>query len=393
MLLRLFGHLRAHGVPVSLGEHLNLLELLRVQSGQDPITDVDSFYALAKLALVKHERHFDAFDRAFASFLEGVVSSHSELHGHIPAEWLRQEFERQFTEEERAALEALNFDELMERLKQRLAEQTERHAGGNKWIGTGGTSPFGHGGFNPMGVRIGGKGGNRSATKVWEQRIYRDYSDTAELDVRNIKLALRMLRRLAREGAAEEFAIDDTIHATARQAGWLDLKFRPERRNRAKVLLLLDVGGSMDSHVYLVERLFSAAKAEFQHLEHYYFHNFLYERVWKDNRRRTESSIDTWQLLHKLNGDWRVVIVGDASMSPYEITAPGGSVEHWNAEPGSDWMQRFTRHFQKLAWINPVGEDRWEYLSSIQMVRELVSNRMYPATLAGLKSGMRALLH
>jgi uncharacterized protein with von Willebrand factor type A (vWA) domain len=309
----------------------------------------------------------------------------------IPEDWLRLLNEKYLTDEEKAQIEALGgFDKLMETLKQRLEEQKERHAGGNRWIGTGGTSPFGHGGYNPEGVRIGGPGRHGRAVKVWEKREFRNLDDTVELGTRNIKVALRRLRRFARQGAAEELDIDGTIDGTARQ-GWLDIQMRPERRNTIKVLLFLDIGGSMDGHVKLVEELFSAARTEFKNLEFFYFHNCLYEGVWKDNRRRHTEKIPTWDLLHKYPGDWRAIFVGDATMSPYEITMPGGSVEHWNEEAGAVWMRRARLQWGKSVWLNPVAEKFWGYTASVKLLQEVMDERMYPLTIDGLDRAMRAL--
>ncbi|MFZ9709278.1 MAG: vWA domain-containing protein, partial [Steroidobacteraceae bacterium] len=333
------------------------------------------------------ERHFDRFDRVFAEHFAGAERAFERLVAEIPAEWLRSMGERLFTEEERARLEALgSWDELLKTLRERLAEQKERHEGGNRWIGTRGTSPFGSGGFNPEGIRIGNAGARqRRAVKVWEAREYRNLDDQRQLGTRNIKLALRRLRRFARQGAADELDLDGTIAATARNAGWLDLRLRAERRNAVKVLLLLDIGGSMDDHVRLCEELFSAARSEFRHLEYFYFHNFVYETLWKDNRRRSSERIPTMELLRRFNPDHRLIFVGDAAMSPHEIVQPGGSVEHWNEESGAVWMQRLTAHFPRAAWLNPETEDRWDWTPSIRMTAELLGQRMFPLTLEGIE--------
>jgi uncharacterized protein with von Willebrand factor type A (vWA) domain len=389
MLVRFFGDLRAGGIPVTPPEFLSLLEALDARiAAHSP----EEFYYLARLALVKDERHFDRFDRVFAEHFAGAEKIFERIVAELPAEWLMQLTDRSLTEEEKARIEALGgWDKLLETLRERLAEQKERHEGGSKWIGTDGTSPFGHGGFNPEGVRIGGAGGQRRAVKVWDARDYRNLDDGVELGTRNLKMALRRLRRFAREGAAEELDLGGTIDATARNAGLLDLKLVPERRNAVKVLLLLDIGGSMDAHVKVCEELFSAARAEFKHLQYFYFHNFTYERFWKDNRRRFSAATSTTSLLRTFNSDYRVVIVGDATMSPYEIEQPGGSVEHWNEEAGRVWMERITAHFPRLVWLNPEAPDRWKWTPSIGITRDLVGGRMFPLTLQGLDAAMREL--
>ncbi len=390
MLIRFFFELRDAGVPVSLPEFLTLHEALEARVAECSALD---FYHLARLSLVKDERHFDRFDRVFAAHFKGAERFFERLLAEVPADWLRAAAERLFDEEERRKVQSQgSWDELLQKLRDRLAEQKERHEGGNKWIGTGGTSPFGSGGYNPEGVRIGDVGQRqRRAMKVWDQRSYRNFDGEVELGTRNLKLALRRLRKFAREGAADQLDLDATIDSTARNAGWLDLKLVPERRNAVKVLLLLDVGGSMDDHVRICEELFSAARAEFKHLEYFYFHNFIYESVWKDNRRRHAERTSTLQLLRTYNSDYRVVFVGDATMSPYEIVQPGGSVEHWNEEAGSVWMQRITEHFPQLVWLNPEPRERWEYTSSVQLARQLVGGRMFSLTLEGLDAAMRAL--
>jgi uncharacterized protein with von Willebrand factor type A (vWA) domain len=389
MLVRFFGDLRAGGVPVTLPEFLSLLEALEARiAAHSP----EEFYYLARMALVKDERHFDRFDRVFAEHFAGAEKIFEKIVAELPAEWLRLMSDRLLTEEEKQRVEALGgWDALLDTLRRRLAEQKERHEGGSKWIGTGGTSPFGHGGFNPEGIRIGGEGGQGRAVKVWESRDYRNLDEGVELGTRNLKMALRRLRRFAREGAAEELDLAGTIDATARNAGLLDLKLVPERRNAVKLLLLLDVGGSMDAHVRICEELFSAARAEFKHLEYYYFHNFPYERFWKDNRRRFSAVTSTTSLLRTFNSDYRVVFVGDATMSPYEILQPGGSVEHWNAEAGSVWMGRISAHFPRLVWLNPESQDRWKWTPSVGVARDLVGGRMFPLTLHGLDAAMREL--
>jgi hypothetical protein len=389
MLTRFFFQLRTAGIPVSLTEYLSLLEALEARVAR---WSVDDFYYLARTALVKDEKHFDRFDKVFAAHFKGIEQAFAALGAAIPDDWLRKTMERLLTEEERAKIESLGgWQKLMETLAERLKEQKGRHEGGNKWIGTGGTSPFGNSGFNPEGVRIGGEGGNRRAVKVWEKREYRNLDDTVELGTRNIKMALRKLRRFAREGAAEEFDLEDTIDSTARNAGLLDIKFRPERHNAVKVLLFLDVGGSMESHVRVCEELFSATRSEFKHLEYFYFHNFVYESVWKNSRRRHVERTPTIDVLRTYPPDYRVIFVGDASMSPYEIMQPGGSIEHWNDEAGAVWMQRITQRFHRHVWLNPEPEDRWDYTASIGIVRQLLGDRMFPLTLGGLDRGIQAL--
>ena len=387
MLIDFFLKLKSHKLPVSIKEYLTLLEAM----DKDVISpSIDEFYYLSRATLVKDEANFDKFDRAFSEFWQGVETIPG-IEAQIPLEWLLKQVELTLSEEEKKQIEALGgWEKLMETLKQRLEEQKGRHEGGSKWIGTGGTSPFGHGGYNPEGVRIGGPGRQGRAVKVWEKREYRNLDDQVELGTRNIKVALRRLRRFARQGAPDELDMDATIDGTARQ-GWLDIHMRPERRNTIKVLLFLDIGGSMDAHVKMCEELFSAARSEFRHLEFFYFHNCLYEGVWKDNRRRHSEKIPTWDLLHKYPADWRAIFVGDATMSPYEVTMPGGSVEHWNEEAGAVWLKRATQQWDKVAWLNPSQERYWSYSASVGMIRELVDERMYPLTLAGLEKAMRAL--
>ncbi|MDC8013389.1 vWA domain-containing protein [Tahibacter soli] len=389
MLIRFFLWLRSQGLKPSLNELLALLEALKAGLAR---LSLDEFYHLARVCLIKDETLFDRYDRAFAGFFAGVDAAATELYGKIPEEWLRREFERVFTDEEKAQIAAFgSLQKLLDELRERLEQQDGAHRGGSRWIGTGGTSPFGNGGYNPEGVRIGGRSGQRRAVKVWDRREYRNLDDTRELGTRDIKLALRVLRRLARTGAAEELDLDGTIDATARNAGWLDLKLRPERHNAVKVLLLLDVGGSMDDHVRVCEELFSAARSEFKHLEHFYFHNFIYERVWRDNARRWNVHQSTLELMHKYAADYRLVIVGDASMGPYEITAPGGSIEHMNEEAGEVWLKRLTDLYRRAVWINPVDESRWEWMPSIGLTRELMEGRMYPMTLSGLNRAVDKL--
>ena len=387
MLTDFFFTLRAARLPVSVKEYLTLLEALK-EGVIGP--SIDDFYFLARTTLVKDEAHFDKFDRAFSAYFKGVEML-TDFGKEIPLEWLQKILEKELSPEKKAAIEKMGWDELMETLKKRLEEQKERHEGGSKWIGTGGTSPFGHGGYNPQGIRIGGPGKNRSAVKVWDQRAYKDYDDSLELGTRNIKVALRRLRRFAREGSELELDLDDTIHCTAANAGMLDIKMVPERHNKVKVLLLMDVGGTMDEHIHRVEELFSASKSEFKHLEFYYFHNCVYDFMWKNNRRRYAEKSPTWDVIRKYNKDWRLIFVGDATMSPYEILQPGGSVEYNNEEPGAEWLQRLTHAFPKYAWINPEPQGVWQYRQSISIVQQLVQQRMFPLTLAGLEGAMRLL--
>src|SRR5579863_5124502 len=385
-----FAELRAAGVPVTLREYLTLMEAM-----EKDLADrrVESFYYLSRSALVKDERNLDKFDRVFGHVFKGLDLVSDALSADIPIEWLRKLTEKHLTEEEKKLIEAMGgLEKLLETLRQRLAEQKGRHQGGKKWIGTAGTSPFGAYGYNPEGVRIGQDGSrNRSAVKVWDRREFANLDDTVELGTRNMKLALRRLRRFARRGAPTELALTDTIDATARSGGWLDIKMVPERHNVIKVLLLLDVGGSMDDHVKTCEELFSAARSEFKHLEHFYFHNCPYEALWRDNRRRYNEHMGTVELMRTYGTDYKLILVGDASMSPYEITQAGGSVEHWNAEPGSVWLRRLIERYPKFAWINPVPQPRWRHSASIEITRELLEGRMYPLTLAGLDDAIDAL--
>jgi uncharacterized protein with von Willebrand factor type A (vWA) domain len=394
MLIDFFYTLRGAKLPVSVKEYLALLEALQagvVGPASDGAYSLDDFYFLARTALVKDEKHYDKFDRAFGAYFKGVEML-ADFSKDLPLEWLRKNLELELSPEEKAKIEKMGWDELMETLKKRFEEQKERHEGGNKWIGTGGTSPFGAYGFNPQGIRIGqDKGRNRSAVKVWDQRAYKDYDDSQELGTRNIKVALRRLRKFAREGSVEELDLDDTIRSTAANAGWLDIKMVPERHNNVKVLLLMDVGGTMDEHIACVEELFSAAKAEFKHLEFYYFHNCVYDFMWKNNRRRFAEKFPTWDVIRKYNKDYKLVFVGDATMSPYEILQPGGSVEYNNEEAGAEWLQRLTNAFPKFAWINPEPQGVWQYRQSISVIQQLMNNRMYPLTLKGLEDCMRLL--
>jgi uncharacterized protein with von Willebrand factor type A (vWA) domain len=382
--------LRAAGVPASLTEYLTLLRALKAGCAA---YSVDDFYFLARSSLVKDERHIDRFDRVFAHFFRGLETVGGDLVRELPEEWLKKLAERLPTPEEMAAIEALGgWDKLMETLRERLAEQQGRHQGGSKWIGTAGTSPFGAYGYNPEGVRVGqGESRHRSAVKVWDKREFRDLDGNVELGTRAMKLALRRLRRFAREGEASELDMTGTIRATAHNAGLLDLKLQAQRRNKVKVLLLLDIGGSMDDHVEACEQLFSAARAEFRHLETFHFHNCPYERLWRSNRRRELNETPTFEVLRSFGPDWMLILVGDATMSPYEILQPGGSVEHWNEEAGQVWIQRLTGHFRKAVWLNPRHEARWDHTQSLQTMRRLMEGRMYPLTLDGLDRAMREL--
>ncbi len=382
--------LREGGLKPSITELLTLLAAMKEGLAGHSVED---FYYLSRATLVKDETLFDRFDRIFAAHFKGIEESFRSLDGELPEEWLRRQAELLLSEEERAQIEAMGgFDKLMEALRQRMEEQEERHEGGNKWIGTAGTSPFGAYGYNPEGVRIGQQGSrHRRAVKVWDRREYRNLDDSVELGTRNIKLALRKLRKFAREGAADQLDLDDTIDKTARNAGLLDIRMVPERHNAVKVLLCLDVGGSMDDHVRVCEEMFSAARSEFKHLEYYYFHNFIYEALWKDNRRRHNERIPTGEITHKYGADYKLIFVGDATMSPYEIVYPGGSVEHWNEEAGAVWIKRLLSTYPKSIWLNPEPRDRWDFTPSIKLTRELMDDRMYPLTVSGLDEGIRAL--
>ncbi len=391
MLINFFFSLREAKVPVTIRELLDLLEAMK-QHLVD--YDMDAFYQLSRTCLVKDERYYDKFDRAFSQYFKGVKDTANPdfLNANIPDEWLRKAMERHFTQEELDALQAMGgLDKLMEQFRKLLEEQKERHQGGNKWIGTAGTSPYGAYGANPEGMRLTGESRNKSAVKVWEKRQFRNLDDNHELGVRNIKMALRRLRRLARSGGAEELDIHDTIQATADKGGLLDIRMMPERRNRVKVLLFFDIGGSMDPHIRICEELFSAARTEFKNMEFYYFHNFIYEGIWSDNQRRWEERTSTWDVIHTFPSDYRVIFVGDASMSPMEISSPGGSVEHYNEEAGTVWMQRLLNHFSKVIWLNPEQEEQWRNVASIRHVNALMNNHMYPLTLKGIEMGMKYL--
>ncbi len=390
MLVDLLFRLRKASVPVSITEYLAMLDGLNAG-----VTNysVDEFYHFARLCLVKDERHFDRFDQVFGDYVNGIQTAFDKVIGDIPEEWLRQEAERLFSEEEKRQIEELGgWEEIMKTLQKRLEEQKERHEGGSKWIGTGGTSPFGANGYNPAGVRIGQKAGRQGrALKVWDKREYRNLDDQRELGTRNFKMALRKLRRFAREGAQDKLDLDNTITSTARNAGLLDIKMMAERRNAIKVLLLFDVGGSMDYHVQVSEALFSAARGEFKHLEYYYFHNFLYERLWKDNRRRHNEVIPTVEFLRTYHADYRIIFVGDATMSPFEISTPGGSVEHWNEEAGSTWIERVLEHFPHAVWLNPEPQSHWNRVPSIKLTYQLMGDRMFPLTVEGIGNAIKQL--
>ena len=388
MLIDFFFALRNAKLPVTIPEYLSLLEAIK---GEVIGPSVDDFYHLARMTLVKNETHFDKFDRTFATYFQGATQA-IDLTRELPLEWLRKKVERELSPDDRATIEAMGWDKLMDRLKELLEEQKERHEGGNKWIGTGGTSPFGSGGFNPEGIRVGDAGKRQGkAVKVWDQREYKNLDDQVELGTRNIKVALRRLRKFARQGAQDELDLNGTIDHTAKDGGLLNIQMRPERRNAVKLLILFDIGGSMDAHVKVCEELFSACKTEFKHLEYFYFHNCVYESVWKNNLRRTSERFSTLDLLHKYGADYKVVFVGDAAMAPYEITQAGGSVEHWNEEPGYVWIKRFMEKYKKLIWINPYPKDTWSYTASTNIMRELLEDQMYPLTLQGLEDGMKFL--
>jgi uncharacterized protein with von Willebrand factor type A (vWA) domain len=389
MLINFFQGLRESGVPVTTKELLDLLEGLKRNIA---FASMDEFYYFSRTCMVKDEKYFDRFDRAFGLHFKELEALDDIIEALIPDDWLRSEFLKNLSDEEKAQIESLGgLEKLIEEFKKRLEEQKERHEGGSKWIGTGGTSPFGQEGYHPEGIRVGPNGKNKKAVKVWEKREFANLDDSVQLGTRNIKIAMRRLRKFARTGAADELDLDDTISSTARNAGLLDIKMVPERHNAVKVLLFLDVGGSMDPHVKVCEELFSAARTEFKHLEYFYFHNFIYESVWKNNVRRHNERMQTLDILHKYSHDYKVVFVGDASMSPYEIAQPGGSVEHWNEESGEAWMRRIAGVYDKIAWLNPIPEDEWEYTQSVSMTRQLLEGHMYPLSLKGLEEGMSYL--
>ena len=390
MLVRFFYMLREGGINPSITELLTLLEAMKSGISNQ---SVDDFYYLSRSCLVKDETQFDRFDRIFSAHFHGIERWAQTQSPEVPEEWMRKQAELMLSGEERRKIEAMGgFEKLMQALRERLEAQNERHEGGSKWVGTAGTSPFGAYGFNPEGVRIGQhESRHRSATKVWDRREYRDLDDRVELGTRNIKIALRKLRKFARDGAPDELDLDDTIDRTARNAGLLEIRMVPEKHNAIKVLLCLDVGGSMDDHVRVCEEMFSAARSEFKHLEHFYFHNFVYETVWKNNSRRRLERLSTREIIHKYSADYKLVLVGDATMSPYEIVSPGGSVEHWNEEAGQVWIKRLLNTFPKAIWLNPEPEPRWRHTPSIKMIRDLMDDRMFPLTIAGLDDGIGKL--
>ncbi len=386
MLVNFFQALKDGGVPVTPRE---LLDLLAAMNKQLVFGSIDDFYNLSRAVMVKDEKYYDRFDRAFGLHFRDLEGVDDVIEALIPDDWLRSEFVKQLSDEDKAKIESLGgLEKLIDEFKKRLEEQEKRHEGGNKWVGTGGTSPFGNDGFHPEGIRVGGQGKNKKAVKVWDRRDFKNLDDSVEIGTRNIKVALRRLRKFARTGSADELDLDDTISSTARNAGLLDIKMVPERHNAVKVLLFLDVGGSMDPHVKVCEELFSAARTEFKHLKHFYFHNFLYDNVWENNIRRHNQRTALHDVMHKFGHDYKVVIVGDASMSPYEIVQPGGSVEHWNEEPGAVWLERLRSTYEKCVWLNPVPEDEWQYTQSISITNQLMEQKMYPLTLGGLEDAM-----
>ncbi len=389
MFISLFNTLRSTGVPCTLRE---LLDLIAAVERNLAFTNMEQFYFLSRAILVKDEKHYDKFDRAFDIYFKGIESIGDILEMLIPEDWLKAEFEKYLSEEELNEIKSLGgLEKLLDEFKKRMEEQEERHEGGNKWVGTEGTSPFGNSGENPEGIRVGGEGGKGKAVKVWEAREFKNLDDDVELGTRNMKVALRRLRKLIRDSAEEEFDLDNTISSTAKKAGLLDVKYRPEKRNAVKVLVLFDVGGSMDPHIKVCEELFSAAKTEFKNLEYFYFHNFIYETVWKDNRRRQNERVFTQDIIFKYSADYKIIFVGDATMAPYEITNPGGSIEHWNEESGAVWMKRMVEVYDKLVWLNPVPQEHWEYSSSVELTRGLIEDNMFPLTLSGLEEGMAYL--
>jgi len=389
MLINFFHGLKDAGVPVTPRE---LLDLLEGMTQHIAFGSMDEFYYFSRTCMVKDEKYFDRFDRAFGLHFKGLEALDDIIEALIPDDWLRSEFMKNLSDEEKEKIESLGgLEKLIEEFKKRLEEQKERHEGGNKWIGTGGTSPFGQQGYHPEGVRVGPNGGNKKAVKVWDKRDFKNLDDSVELGTRNIKMALRRLRKFARTGAADELDLDDTIRSTARNAGYLDIKMVPERHNAVKVLLFFDVGGSMDPHVKVCEELFSATRTEFKHMEYFYFHNFIYESAWKNNIRRHNERTPLLDIMHKYSHDYKVIFIGDASMSPYEIAQPGGSVEHWNEEAGEVWMQRLKQTYEKVIWINPVPEAEWEYTQSVAMTHRLLEGHMYPLSLKGLEEGMSYL--
>ena len=389
MLINLFQTVRSSGVPCTLRELLDLLGALEKQLAY---SNIDDFYYLSRAILVKDEKHYDKFDKAFDIYFKGIEKLEDIFQALIPEDWLRKAFEKELDPDELKKIQSLGgLEKLLEEFKKRLEEQKDRHEGGNKWVGTNGTSPFGHGGQNPEGIRVGGEGGQKSAVKVWEQRQFSNLDDSIIIGIRDIKMALRRLRKFARQGNDLELDMDGTIKSTAKNAGYLDIHMVPERSNTVKVIVLFDVGGSMDPYIKLCEELFSAIKTEFKHLQYYYFHNCIYESVWKDNLRRSQERFLVQDMINKYSADYKVIVVGDATMAPYEITNPGGSIEHWNEEPGHVWIKRLSDHFDNIAWLNPVPDDHWDYTSSVCILRDLIDNRMYPLTLKGLEDGMSEL--
>ena len=389
MLINFFYGLKKAGIPVTIRELLDLIGA--IQAGI-VFASIDDFYQLSRAILVKDEKYYDRFDRAFSLYFKDMEDFDDILSTLIPEDWLRKEFEKHLSEEEKAKLESLgSLEKLIEEFKKRLEEQNEKHEGGNKWIGTGGTSPFGQEGYHPEGIRVGPNGKNKRAVKVWEKREFKDLDDSVAVGSRNIAVALRRLRKFARTGASDELDLPDTIRSTAKNAGLLDIKMRPERHNAVKVLLFFDVGGSMDPFIRICEELFSAAKTEFKHLEYFYFHNFVYESVWQNGYRRQSENTQINDIIHKYSRDYKVIFVGDASMSPYEIVQPGGSVEHWNDQPGRYWFEKLTDNFDKVAWLNPVPEEQWHWTQSIEIIQHLVDDHMYPLTIEGLESAMAYL--
>ena len=389
MLIDFFYQIKQARIPVSLQELLTLIEALEKNLA---FGSMDEFYQLSKMCLVKDEKYFDRFDQAFGKYYQGLESRDDLDVSKIPEDWLKQEFLKHLTDEEKAKIEAMGgLDQLMETLKKRLEEQKKKHAGGNKWIGTGGTSPFGHGGYNPAGVRIGGESQHKRAVKVWEKRQYRNLDDNCELGTRNIKVALKKLRKFARTGSADELDLDDTIKSTAKDGGLLNIKMVPERHNAVKLLVFFDIGGSMDRYVQMCEQLFSAIRTEFKHLEYFYFHNCVYESLWRDNSRRYDEGVDTNDILHTFGSDYHVIFVGDAAMSPWELIYENGSVEHDNAEPGQLWLNRIKDKWDKTIWLNPVSENYWQFTQSTQMIKEIFDNKMYPLTISGITEGIKFL--
>ncbi len=389
MFIRFFLLLREMGIPVTVRELLDLLQALKDHLA---FANLEDFYHLSRMVMVKDEKYFDRFDRAFGAYFEGLEEIDDVIKAMIPEDWLEKGDLRDLTEEEKARVEAIgDFDKLMELFKQRLKEQKGRHAGGPKWVGTGGMSAFGNSGYNPEGIRIGGEGGGGTAVKVWDKREFKNLDDNNELSSRDMQVALRRLRKFARTGAADQLDLDDTIRATARDAGMLNIRMVPERHNAVKVLLFFDIGGSMDRHIKACEEMFSAARAEFKHLEYFYFHNCIYETVWKDNSRRFNDRIPLYDIFHKYNRDYKVIFIGDAAMSEYEIMKRGGSVEHQNKEPGAVWMQRVADNYNKVAWINPLAESRWDNTKTVGIMREFVQGHMYPLTVHGLEEAMKFL--